>query len=645
MNIHTVQISRAPRLLAIAAVAFGAATATTSSALGAPFQISQCHDTDGTTSVASFASPIATQPADNCVGGNGASYTADSNVVAPSGQAWQGAGFGWQLPDSVPNTDIERVWASLSLADKIGDDSFYSYGDLGVWNNGVQSGPGHAIPARSGVVEGFSGVPMDSTLGSGARAAQVLVRCYYSCRFNGPILTLHRAVLVLNEETLPEPPAYEPVGILDGALQSGTRTLRTALRDSDSGVHSVWVATQSGVQVGSALGGSGCSYTRPSPCPQYRGQVDIKVDTTRLPEGTQTLEVWTADAANNVRRVFTPNITVDNIPAPALAGEVGTAGPRAEGNSQVGQTLTAFDGRWTGSGVSFSRQWQVSEDGETWKNVAGATAATWRPEASHAGKLVRVVVTASSNEGSTQAASAGRRVEAASGAGGGVIVGGPSETASLTPDNGAGGKAVSGRLVASSKSEKLRTGYKKRTRVSGQLVDESGTPITGAEIDVYEKVITSRAERRKVATITTDAKGAYVYESRPTSSRTAELAYSRQRGSTTYQSTHAVRLQVQAGVQARLSRGWVPSRGLVTLKGRVLASDLPKNGVIVQVQARDRGKWIAAGLTRTKQDGRFTWKYRLRATSGQIPFRAVLRRTGDLPATVNSSRVVKVRIG
>jgi hypothetical protein len=87
---------------------------------------------------------------------------------------------------------------------------------------------------------------------------------------------------------------------------------------------------------------------------------------------------------------------------------VNTSAPVASGTAQDGSTLAAAKGAWIGMApITYAYQWQVSNDGgSSWSDIAGATSTSFALPAGFAGKQVRVVVTATNPDGSTQAASA-----------------------------------------------------------------------------------------------------------------------------------------------------------------------------------------------------------------------------------------------
>ena len=84
-----------------------------------------------------------------------------------------------------------------------------------------------------------------------------------------------------------------------------------------------------------------------------------------------------------------------------------TVAPSLSGTAQDGVPLTAASGAWSGiATITFAYQWQESSDGGvTWSNIAGATASAYTPPAGFAGNQVRVQVTATNGDGSSQAAS------------------------------------------------------------------------------------------------------------------------------------------------------------------------------------------------------------------------------------------------
>jgi hypothetical protein len=87
------------------------------------------------------------------------------------------------------------------------------------------------------------------------------------------------------------------------------------------------------------------------------------------------------------------------------AGPVASTAPAITpaSSGKVGATYTATNGTWSGSGTvtDVSARWQISSDNATWTDISGATASTYTPTSSDAGKYLRWAVTKSDNNGTT----------------------------------------------------------------------------------------------------------------------------------------------------------------------------------------------------------------------------------------------------
>jgi hypothetical protein len=91
----------------------------------------------------------------------------------------------------------------------------------------------------------------------------------------------------------------------------------------------------------------------------------------------------------------------------AATPPVNTVPPSLSGTAKDGVAITANKGTWTGvATITYTYQWQASSDGgATWSDIAGATATTYTPPAGSAGTQVRVIVTATNGDGTSQATS------------------------------------------------------------------------------------------------------------------------------------------------------------------------------------------------------------------------------------------------
>jgi Domain of unknown function (DUF4082) len=99
------------------------------------------------------------------------------------------------------------------------------------------------------------------------------------------------------------------------------------------------------------------------------------------------------------------NVTVvaEPPPPPPPTAPSNTGAPKVSGSAEVGQTLSATIGSWSGTTpIGYSYQWQ--QGGTT--NISGATSSSYEPVAGDVGHTLDVVVTASNSVGKATATSA-----------------------------------------------------------------------------------------------------------------------------------------------------------------------------------------------------------------------------------------------
>ena len=129
----------------------------------------------------------------------------------------------------------------------------------------------------------------------------------------------------------------------------------------------------------------------------------------------QTYTVVDADAGRTLRAVVTATNADGNSTAnssqtgtvAASGGPVNTLRPAILGDAFVGQTLTASNGRWSGSPTSFSYQWlRCDGAGGNCFTIVGATGKTYGVVFADVYSTLRVAVTAKNTEGPGTARSA-----------------------------------------------------------------------------------------------------------------------------------------------------------------------------------------------------------------------------------------------
>jgi hypothetical protein len=113
--------------------------------------------------------------------------------------------------------------------------------------------------------------------------------------------------------------------------------------------------------------------------------------------------------------------------------------PTITGTAQVGSTVTAHKGSWTGvPDPDFSYQWEACDSsGANCADISGKTGTAYTPVSGDTGKTLRVKVSASNlagNAGPVESAATAAVAAAPSGGGGGGTAGGPDVAASLSAE-------------------------------------------------------------------------------------------------------------------------------------------------------------------------------------------------------------------
>lgn len=387
------------------------------------------------------------------------------------------------------------------------------------------------------------------------------------------------------------------------------------------------------------------------PCKLATGG-EVALDTTALAEGEHTLRVRVEDAAGNGTTAVGPRtVTVDNVPPPAPREG---SRPAITGSPRAGEALRAAPGEWDGQDVTFAYQWlRCDADGGSCAEIGTATGQQHLVSQRDVGHRLRVRVTGSNAEGSTSATSEATPVIAP-----------PSTTESRTPrqpssPQPAAGAAGRGAPNGSGASDRvrlsayagtgrrttIRTRYGRSTRITGRLLDLRDQPISGAVLQVQAGVRIPGSAFEDVGTVRTDRDGRYTYTLAAGPSRLVRFGYRSHDGDSQFADTTDVVVMVRAGVTLKPRPTKLRNKQATTFRGSV-GRPLPERGVLVDLQVRVGKKWRTFGVTRTRRDGRYSFRYRFRNTfrTTTFKFRARARRDSRYPYLDGYSRIVQVKV-
>lgn len=111
--------------------------------------------------------------------------------------------------------------------------------------------------------------------------------------------------------------------------------------------------------------------------------------------------VTAKNADGSASSTSAPTALVSSAAAPG-----NTSAPTVSGTTQVGSTLTAANGSWSGSPTGYTYAWsRCDQTGSSCAAIGGATATTYKLQQVDSGTTLRITVTATNSAGSTSATS------------------------------------------------------------------------------------------------------------------------------------------------------------------------------------------------------------------------------------------------
>jgi hypothetical protein len=593
----------------------------------------------------------------------GDSVASEEKAGAVTENAHSGSQVGLQIdvPASAPDVTISSITAEVIGSSVTGDDAFMGFTSAG------QALPGAVEIPNGG---GSNYTASDSwTLPQGARDFEAHVNCSTddsspTCYFADSIAVpaLNDITLTLEDNT---PPAVSSVS---GALASaaaakstvaGSQLLNFTGGDADSGVRSATLTLSP--QAGGAPYAhvfdfsSQCSYDAWNACPLTQTVSGFAVNTSSLKDDTYAASLAVTDAAGNVASDPLGTIVSDNAPANASAPTI-----LVPGQVLVGSALTTQPGAWSapsGAGaITYGYQWeQCDSQGSNCQQIAGAQNATYTPAPSDVGHTLRLLVSATDNDGSTAIASTPTSLVLAaagslgalpgpgtsSGTGGGTSAQ-PSPVGLGAPNGSAASETAQIRL--GDRRVMSRSFTHRAFQLTGRLLDSQGQPITGAVLDILQQTAGSSSSR--VLTHTkTQSNGSFTVRVPAGPSRLVEVAYRAFADDANYAAQATIDESVNASVQLSITPRDTNPDGTIILTGKV-QGPIPPQGTIVELLVHYRGHWEPFRAPRTDPSGNFDVPYQFEGGIGHFPFRAEIPAgQANFPFSGGSSKVVYVTTG
>jgi hypothetical protein len=180
--------------------------------------------------------------------------------------------------------------------------------------------------------------------------------------------------------------------------------------------------------------------------------------------------------------------------------------------------------------------------------------------------------------------------------------------------------------------------------LTGRLLDHTGAPIKGAELQLLYQPTEAGAAIRTLASVSTDENGAWAFKVPDGPSRLLRVAYYSHTKDTTPAAQLDYHERVYAAVLLHAPRHARPGAAVI-FRGRLLGGFIPYRGGQVQIEILYDGRWRTIEVLSTDKHGRFAYSYIFNIGGGSsYRFRARVRYSPAYPFLAAASRPVKVKV-
>jgi hypothetical protein len=201
------------------------------------------------------------------------------------------------------------------------------------------------------------------------------------------------------------------------------------------------------------------------------------------------------------------------------------------------------------------------------------------------------------------------------------------------------------RLIATSKQRTSFTRHLSRSELTltGRLVDHTGAPITGAQVQLLYRASEAGASMRQVGSVSTDQSGAWAFKVPDGPSRLLRVAYFSHMKDATPAAQLDYHERVDAAVSMRVPGRVRVGRALV-FYGQLAGGYVPRQGEPVQMEIFYAGRWRTIEVLNTNRHGRWAYRYVFSIGGGSYLFRAVALANVGYPFLAAGSRPVRVKV-
>jgi hypothetical protein len=186
------------------------------------------------------------------------------------------------------------------------------------------------------------------------------------------------------------------------------------------------------------------------------------------------------------------------------------------------------------------------------------------------------------------------------------------------------------------------------TRKSGRatIVGRVAGAGAGVVVDLLSRERVAGAPSTLLGSSTTAADGSFTLAVPPGPSRRVRAGWRVNPTDTTFACSRPLNIRVPARATLHSSPRSVRAGGRIRLSGRLAGGRIPSRGKLIDLQAREQGRWHTFASVRTRRSGSFTAHYRFHRAAPRrtYPMRVRVRPESAYPYALGYSKTVRVRV-
>lgn len=180
--------------------------------------------------------------------------------------------------------------------------------------------------------------------------------------------------------------------------------------------------------------------------------------------------------------------------------------------------------------------------------------------------------------------------------------------------------------------------------LSGRLINHSGEPMAGAQVELRQRPSAAGTTDALVATATTTATGSWTLNAPAGPSRLLVVGYRAHLGDPTFATELDSHENVRAAASLKAPKRTRPGQRIV-FNGALAGGNIPPGGQLVAMQIYFSRRWRTIDLVHAGQDGRFRYAYVFAGVPpGTYRFRALVPTSPAYPFVRNTSHVTKIEV-